>query len=151
MRQHLFKKANGPALREILTLSIAVDQLLNAWPARALDTLLQRLKSVEAGLNGAHWSVAQKLEVGPTENLMLTGQEELSSAQREAYTDARTKMLAGLPEGRSKGFSKGGSKNKDEGKRDRDRGQGKGGGKDIARQPTRTSRPASSGSWLREF
>ena len=151
MRQHLFKKANGPALREILTLSIAVDQLLNARPARALDTLLQRLKAVEAGLNGAHWSVAQKLEVGPTENLTLTGQEELSPAQKEAYSDARMKMLAGLPEGRSKGFSKGGSKNKDEGKRDRDRGQGKGGGKDIARQPTRTSRPASSGSWLREF
>ena len=129
MRQHLVKKANGPALREILTLSIAVDQLLNSRPARALDTLLQRLKSVEAGLNGAHWSVAQKLEVGPTENLMLTAQEELSSAQKEAYTDARTKMLAGLSEGRPKGYAKGSSKNKDDGRRDRDRPKGKDSGK----------------------
>ncbi|CAK9008995.1 Uncharacterized protein SCF082_LOCUS10105, partial [Durusdinium trenchii] len=148
MRQHLVKKANGPALREILTLSIAVDQLLNSRPARALDTLLQRLKSVEAGLNGAHWSVAQKLEVGPTENLMLTAQEELSSAQKEAYTDARTKMLAGLSEGRPKGYAKGSSKSKDDGRRDRDRPKGKDSGKGKSKSSNKEEQAALNFGWV---
>ena len=143
LRQHLHRRASGPALRELVTLAIAVDQLLRARPSRALDTLLQRFKAVEAGLMGAHWSVAQRLELGPSENLSLTGQEELSSAQKEAYTDARTKMLAGLPDGRSRASKgQGKTKDKDDFKKDRDKGRGKGGAKDKGKQNQREDHPS---------
>ena len=142
LRQHLHRRASGPALRELVTLAIAVDQLLRARPSRALDTLLQRFKAVEAGLMGAHWSVAQRLELGPSENLSLTGQEELSSAQKEAYTDARTKMLAGLPDGRSRtSKGQGKSKDKDDFRKDRDKGRGKGSSKDKGKQGQKEDQP----------
>ena len=142
LRQHLHRRASGPALRELVTLAIAVDQLLRARPSRALDTLLQRFKAVEAGLMGAHWSVAQRLELGPSENLSLTGQEELSSAQKEAYTDARTKMLAGLPDGRSRApKGQGKSKDKDDFRKDRDKGRGKGSSKDKGKQGQKEDQP----------
>ena len=143
LRQHLHRRASGPALRELVTLAIAVDQLLRARPSRALDTLLQRFKAVEAGLMGAHWSVAQRLELGPAENLSLTGQEELSSAQKDAYTDARTKMLAGLPDGRSRtSKGQGKTKDKDDFRKDRDKGRGKGATKDRGKPNQKEDHPS---------
>ena len=103
MRQRLQKRATGPAARELLTLAMAVDLMLRSRPSKALDVLLQRMKAVEAGLMGSHWSVTQRLEIGPGDLLSMTGQEELVSAQRAAHTEARTRMLASYPEGREVG------------------------------------------------
>ena len=123
MRQHLQKRATGPAARELLTLAMAADLMLKARPSKALDVVLQRMKAVEAGLMGSHWSVTQRLEIGPGDLLSMTGQEELVSAQRAAHSEARTRMLASYPEGRARS-GKAEGKSKDKG---RDKGKGKGG------------------------
>ena len=85
LRQHLHRRASGPALRELVTLAIAVDQLLRARPSRALDTLLQRFKAVEAGLMGAHWSVAQRLrgiEFSPKGSLHRRADQDVGRTAR---------------------------------------------------------------------
>ena len=66
----------------------------------------------------------------------------MSSAQKEAYTDARTKMLAGLPDGRSRA-SKGQGKTKDKDDfKDRNKGCGKGGAKDRGKPNQKEDHPS---------
>ena len=47
-RQTLFRKMSGPMCREALTLSTIGDQLLKGMMPGTMDTLIQRLKSLEA-------------------------------------------------------------------------------------------------------
>ena len=62
-RQQLMKRCSGPVGRELLTLAAGMDALLRSQPARCMDLLSQRFKSIEAGLSGSHWTVAQRLEL----------------------------------------------------------------------------------------
>eukprot|EP00438_Fugacium_kawagutii_P016937 Skav234517 [mRNA] locus=scaffold2162:214817:223139:- [translate_table: standard] len=55
-KQHLARKSQGPALRELHTLSTTIDLLLRGRVASAVDCLGQRLKSIEASMTGTHWS-----------------------------------------------------------------------------------------------
>ena len=133
-RQQLARKASGPVLRELLTLALSIDHLLRGRPARACDTLLQRMKAIESVLLGAHWSVAQRLEVAPTDSLAMAGREEMVTAQRAAYEESKTRQLAALPDGRPKG------KNSSKGKEDsKPKGKGKSSGKDKGRQKEETA------------
>ena len=127
-RQQLARKASGPVLRELLTLALSIDHLLKGRPARACDTLLQRMKAIESVLLGAHWSVAQRLEVTPADSLAMAGREEMVTAQRAAYEESKAKQLAALPDGRPKGKSS--SKGKEE---SRQKGKGKSSGKEKGR------------------
>eukprot|EP00438_Fugacium_kawagutii_P015593 Skav229726 [mRNA] locus=scaffold49:399186:411683:- [translate_table: standard] len=108
MRQAIQKKASGGVLREVLTLSSSIDQLLRGRAAQSLDLMVQRLKSIEATLNGSHWSVAQKLEIPPPEQASLTGLSELKDARKETAQEASTRRLASYPDGSSGGQQKGG-------------------------------------------
>ena len=127
-RQQLARKASGPVLRELLTLALSIDHLLKGRPARACDTLLQRMKAIESVLLGAQWSVAQRLEVTPADSLAMAGREEMVTAQRAAYEESKAKQLAALPDGRPKGKSS--SKGKEE---SRQKGKGKSSGKEKGR------------------
>lgn len=149
MQQHLQKRATGPAARELLTLAMAVDLMLKSRPAKALDVLLRRMKAVEAGLMGSHWSATQRLEVGPSDQLCMTGQEELVSAQRAAHSEARTRLLASYPEGRPKG-GKSEDKSKDEpreGQRKRRERQGQAAPEGGPGEQVNTPGDGSSMSW----
>ena len=116
-RQHLARKASGPAQRELLSLATCIDLLLNGNPAASMDVMVQRFKSCESTLAGCHWSVAQKLELTPPENVMLTPIQEMGLARRDVYEETRLRWLSAQPDGRSTGGpSKGGSKSKTEGK-----------------------------------
>lgn len=133
-RQHLQRKASGPTARELMTLCHAVDQLVRARPASAMDTMLQRVKSIEQSLSGSHWSVSQRQEILPSDSTMLTPVPEATSAQKEVYQEARAKWWSTFPEGRAPRGGKGSGKGKGEGKDknassgDRDRKGTKGGG-----------------------
>eukprot|EP00438_Fugacium_kawagutii_P022471 Skav232357 [mRNA] locus=scaffold2646:529683:532082:+ [translate_table: standard] len=128
-RQYLQRRTSGPALREMMTLSASLDCLLRNRPACAADILTQRLKSMEAVLNGAHWSVGQRLEVVGQDIQAITGREEIGLAQRDVYQDAKSKYYASFPDGRPKGGGKSSGKSKDpkeEGGKGKRQGKGKG-------------------------
>ena len=133
-RQHLQKKASGPTSRELMTLCHSVDQLLKGRPSSAVDTLLQRVKSIEQTLAGSHWSVSQRQEILPSDTATLTTVPEANTAQKEVYQEAKSKWYTAYPEGRPSKGTKGGGKNKGEGKDkggavgDKDRKGSKGGG-----------------------
>eukprot|EP00438_Fugacium_kawagutii_P005457 Skav215026 [mRNA] locus=scaffold966:479153:485299:- [translate_table: standard] len=99
-RTVLARKGTGPMMRELLTLSACVDALLRAKPCHALDLMTQRMKAVESTLSGVHWSVSQRLELLPQELQGLAPSQEVREAQKEAYTDQKTRLLAGQPDGR---------------------------------------------------
>lgn len=137
-RQHLARRLQGPAQREMLTLCTALDLLIKGRASAACDVLTQRLKSGEATASGSHWTVSQRMEVLGQEGLMIAGVEEISLAQKSVYADSKTRQLASQPEGRSR-FGKGAQKGKEEkGNPERNwdrRGKGKGGrGKDASKK-----------------
>ena len=114
-RQHLQRRAAGPASREMVTLAASIDHLVRGQAASALDVLTQRLKSCEATLSGSHWTVSQKLEIVPPESMSLTANQELGNAQKEAYQDAKLKWQSSQADGKSKtskGQQKGDYQNK---------------------------------------
>lgn len=134
-RQHLNRKAQGPTARELMTLCHAVDQLLKARPASAMDCMIQRIKSIEQTMAGSHWSVSQRQEVLPADTVTLTTVPEATSAQKEVYQEAKARWFAAFPEGRVPKGGKGAGKAKSEGKdksgggADKERKGGKGGNK----------------------
>lgn len=110
-RQQLQRKVSPPVGRELLSISVALDQLVRGLPSRAADTLSQRLKSVEAVAGGAHWSVAQRMELPPSDGVTLSEGPELRYAQKETYESSKSHYFASNPSGRGKG-SKGGKDDK---------------------------------------
>lgn len=133
-RQHLQRRAGGPTGRELMTLSHSIDQLLKGKVATAMDTMIQRVKSIEQGLAGTHWSVAQRQEVLPAETATLTAVPESSAAQKEIYQEAKARWFAGFPQGTAPKGGKSTSKGKGDGKdrggqgSEKDRKGGKGAG-----------------------
>ena len=122
-RQHLARRASGPAQRELLTLSTAIDHLLRGRTASAMDAMIQRLKSIEQTMSGCHYTVAQRQEICGSEQVGLTSLKESSEAQREVYQEARMRWAAQHAEGRAPKFNQ-------EAKGKNDKGRGKGQGKD---------------------
>ena len=123
--------------REALTLASIVDNLLTGQAALAVDTALQRLKSLEAISSGASWQVAQRYEVVPSDMGQMASQAEASAAARENREEARSRNLQKgwdrdwRPKGESK--SKGDNKNKGK-EKGREKGRGKGGRRDQQRE-----------------
>lgn len=111
-RQQLQRKVSPPVGRELLTIAVALDQLIRGLPSKAADTLSQRLKSVEAVSGGTHWSVAQRMELPSSEGVMLSEGPELRFAQKENYESSKSHYFAANPSGKGKG-SKGGKGDRD--------------------------------------
>ena len=131
-RSALSRKCSGAQARELLNISSAIDALLRARPAQALDILCQRLKAQETVLSGTSWAVAQRLELASQDTTTLIPRGELQSAQRETYLDSRAKWQATSSQGgkggqKGKGKDKGDANSRDEKKGDARRDKGKGG------------------------
>eukprot|EP00435_Cladocopium_sp_Y103_P059871 s1098_g21.t1 len=133
-RSVLGRKCSGAQSRELLNISCAIDALLKARPAQALDILCQRLKAQETVIAGTNWAIAQRLELASQDQTTLIARGELHSAQRDTYLDSRAKWQAqtgpggkNTPKGKNKG--KGDSSMKEDRKDDHKRDKGKGGEK----------------------
>lgn len=100
-RTILMRKGGGPMMRELYTLSACVDSLLRGRPCHALDIMTQRMKAVESTMGGVHWTVSQRLEILGQDGQGLAPTQEVREAQRDAYSDQKTRFLAGQPEGRA--------------------------------------------------
>ena len=131
-RQHLNRRVSGPTQRELLTLTHTIDQLVRGKVASAVDTLVQRVKSIEQTVTGSHWSVSQRLEVIPSDTTTLTAVPESSAAQKEVYQEAKSRWMASFPEGKGQKGQKG-------------QGKGRGEGKDKGGQGVERERKGSKG------
>lgn len=120
-RSILVRKGSGAMMRELYTLSALVGALLRGKPCHALDIATQRMKAVESTLNGVHWTVSQRLEILAQDAQSLAPSQEVREAQKDAYSEQKTRYLAGQPDGRAgKGQEKGKQKGfpgKDPGKK----------------------------------
>ena len=131
-KQVLQSKASPPQQRELATLACIIDNLLMGKAAQAVDYGVQRLKSQELSLNGAHWNVSQRLELVPPAQQAIAGLSEIRDAQKDVHFDSKVRSLASQPDGRpyqgNKGQGKKGDRRDDPGKGDQRRKGGKNGG-----------------------
>ena len=102
-------------LRELKTLSYALDFLALGQGERASDILAQRMKALELVLSDQGWNRAQFLELIPPEGAGLVDPEEQRMASKEQALDAKLKSF--LPAGwkkndGGKGDEKGGKAGK---------------------------------------
>ena len=116
-RQTLFRKMSGPMSREALTLATIADQLLKGMIPGAMDTLTQRMKSLEAQASGLAWTSAQRMELLPPDGASLSSRQELSIAAAERRAEVKAHQVGTWKEW---GKGKGGKAEKDDG------GKGKG-------------------------
>ena len=126
------EKLNLRLLRELKTLSYALDFMALGQGERASDILAQRIKALELVLSDQGWNRAQFLELIPPEGAGLADPEEQRMASKEQALDAKLKS-----------FLPGGWKKNDGGKGDGKEGKagkkGKGLGK-IEKQDWRKER-----------
>jgi hypothetical protein len=121
-RMHLAPRASGGLLREILTHAHVGDLILQGRVSEALDTVAQRLKSLELVLSGQPWSTAQKVEVAPNLEATISSRAEVQVAMKESRLDSQAKGSMS-PWEKGRGKSKG--KEKDKGKPDKGKSKGK--------------------------
>ena len=120
-RAYILPRMSGGVSREFLTLSWIGDLLIQGRVAEALDTTIQRLKSVELTTSGTPWMTSQKLELVPPGEVSMGSRQEVQVAQKEARLDQAVKGSSyssekGRPKGREKGKEKGKEKGRGKGK-----------------------------------
>ena len=91
MVQHPAEKMGPRNAREIQTLSLALDALMDGQYALCGDYLMQRLKAVESSLTDG-WKVAEQQEIVPPARASLTSDAERNFAARRAV--AAQKLLS---------------------------------------------------------
>ena len=68
--------------RELTTLAMAIDYMLEGSYVKALDLLIQRFKAVEASLGENGWSMARHLELIPPSMAALATLDEKDMAAK---------------------------------------------------------------------
>ena len=93
--------------RELHTLCMVGDLMLRGQLPEAMDTLTQRVKSLEAQISGLAWTAAQRLELLPSDTATLSSRQELKIATTEQRAEAQAHQSGAWW---SKGTGKEGSK-----------------------------------------
>lgn len=109
-------------LRELRTVSAALDGIAGGRVVTAADLLAQRLKALELQFADHGWQRILYLELIALEGAGLAEQDEQRMAAREQATETKMKQHlqlrgAGLPERKDKGDSQGKGRGKKGGKR----------------------------------
>ena len=91
MANHPPSKMGMRSHRELVTLAMAVDEILAGQFQQALDLLLQRFKAVEASLVDGNWSTAKHLEIIPPAAASLTTEEERARAAKAELSSLKLK------------------------------------------------------------
>lgn len=116
-RQQLSSRMSPAMRREAQTISHMLDLGLRGRIAESLDIGAQRLKALEMMMAGAHFTVAQQVELLPVEESTMSSLSEFTEAARRAREDGRARLEASRPYGtrgaagaRSDEWQKGGGK-----------------------------------------
>lgn len=117
-RQMLSRRVSGPMSRELHTLCAVGDLVLRGQLPAALDTLIQRVKSLEAQVSGLPWASAQRLELLPSDMATISSRQELKIAATEQKAEAQAHQSSTWwPKGAGKEAPKGDKGEKGKGKR----------------------------------
>ena len=79
--------------REVTTMALALDSLLQGRLAQCGDVLMQRMKALEQSIVSGSWDVAKNLEVIPPSEPMLVNTTEMRMA---ASAELRAQKLRSL-------------------------------------------------------
>ena len=123
----------SPAMgRESQTLSYMLDLGLRGRVVECLDVGAQRLKALEMMMGGAHYTVAQQIELLPKEGSSMSTVPEFTMASKRAREEGRARLEASRPFGtRSTGAGRSEDWSKGSGKKGGPKGKG---GKNEARK-----------------
>eukprot|EP00435_Cladocopium_sp_Y103_P008483 s3739_g2.t1 len=127
-RVYMQGKLSGGMQREFLTLCHCGDLLLRGCVAQSLDTIVQRLKSLELVGQGTSWAMAQKLELVPPQEAGISTRQEHQLAKREVKLDMAVKgssSASATEKGKGKGKTKTFDKGKEKGRGKAKEGDGK--------------------------
>ena len=80
--------------RELKTLGMVLDYVLEGNVAAAADTLIQRWKAVETAVADGSWSLARHQELLPQHDVGLTGDSERAVLARAELERARLEEVA---------------------------------------------------------
>ena len=84
--------------RELRTLGLVMDLLLEGQLASALDVLIQRIKALELAAEQGTWQQARWLELLPPSDVATWSREELREAVREQDMEIRLGLAGGRRE-----------------------------------------------------
>ena len=126
-------RLNMRTLRELKSLSKALDYVVQAAPERAADVISQRIKAIEVSLSDQNWNRAQHLELIGQEGAVLLEKDELAMATKEMADDQKLKAAQG-----SLGWRPSQWKGDPQ-----DKGKGKGKGKNKKGKPNQSGWQAS--------
>ena len=125
MQQQLGQKMNLRTQRELRTLAVSLDHLAQKSPAKAADTIAQRIKALERATAEGSWLGAQFLELIAAENSSLLDRAEQVYLQREALLEHKVNKMFTPGKG-GRGEPKGQKGDKGRGKNNYNEGGGKG-------------------------
>ena len=89
LAQHPPARIGAPKLRELMTLQMAMDTLLDGNLALVGDILMQRFKAVEGSLNDGGWELSRHMELVPPSGASSSSQGERERAGRAALREAK--------------------------------------------------------------
>ena len=114
--------------REAQTVCFAQDLLLQGRISAACDVLTQRLKGLEQISGGGHFSVAQRLELVPTDVTLLSSPVDTLEASRLQREELRARTAASRPWEKRTEWEKRSEENRGKSKGKETKGKGKGKG-----------------------
>ena len=120
-RTHVASRMQGGMAREFMSLAYTADLLVMGRTAEALDTVVQRMKSLENTALGSSWQASQRMEVIPPSDTAMASRVEVQMAKKEQKMEAEARGGYGSygdqrPKGKGKTKDKGkekGGKGKD--------------------------------------
>ena len=98
VRQVLTSQMSPPMMQEAVTLGQALDYLVQGHIAATCDILSQRLKALEAGARGAHWTVSRQMELIKAEAVSIAEDEEARQAAKRAREEERLRGMVSRPQ-----------------------------------------------------
>ena len=124
-RQQLAPRMSPAMARESQTLSYMLDLGLRGRVVECLDVGAQRLKSLEMMMTGAHFTVAQQVELLPKDGSSMSTVPEFTEASKRAREEGRARLEASRPYGtRSAGGGRPDEWTKGSGKKGAPKGKG---------------------------
>lgn len=96
-RQHIMGGMSPPMAQETLTISLALDLIIQGRAASAADVLSQRIKALECLSRGSHWTMARQLELCRTDQTGIAEEGEALAAAKGARDEERLKNYVARP------------------------------------------------------